>query len=74
MRTTVDIDEDILLAVKELAKRQGSTAGKVLSELARRGLMVSRPRPARNGVPVLSSRGEVVTVEKLHRLADEEGV
>ena len=75
MRTTVDIDEDILLAAKDLAKRQGSTAGKVLSELARRGLagLQSRSR-MRNGVPVLPSRGEVVTLDKVGRLADEAGV
>ena len=75
MRTTVDIDEDILLAAKDLAKRQGSTAGKVLSELARRGLagLQSRSR-MRNGVPVLPSRGEVVTLDKVRRLADEAGV
>ena len=75
MRTTVDIDEDILLAAKDLAKRQGSTAGKVLSELARRGLagLQSRSR-MRNGVPVLPSRGEVVTLDRVRRLADEAGV
>ncbi len=38
MRTTLDIDDDVLLAVKELARRQRKTAGGVLSELARLGL------------------------------------
>jgi hypothetical protein len=38
MRTTLDIDDDILQAVKELARTEGKTAGKVLSELARRAL------------------------------------
>ena len=36
MRTTLDIDDDVLLAAKELAAAQVTTAGKVLSELARR--------------------------------------
>ena len=38
MRTTLDIDDDILQAAKELARAEKKTAGQVLSELARRGL------------------------------------
>ncbi len=38
MRTTLDIDDDVLLAAKELARREGETAGRVLSRLARAGL------------------------------------
>lgn len=38
MRTTLSIDEDVLFAVKNLAKRQGRSAGEVLSELARSAL------------------------------------
>lgn len=38
MRTTLDIDDDILQAVKELARAEGKSAGKVLSELARKAL------------------------------------
>ena len=57
MRTTLDVDEDVLQAAKELASQQGKTAGKVLSELARRALS---PQPSdqavRNGVPILPPR------------------
>jgi hypothetical protein len=35
MRTTLDIDDDVLLAAKELARAQGQTAGRVINELAR---------------------------------------
>ena len=38
MRTTLDIDEDLLKAAKELARQRGTTAGKVVSELLRRAL------------------------------------
>ena len=38
MRTTLDIDDDILAAAKDLAKAEGRTMGQVISELARRGL------------------------------------
>lgn len=79
MRTTLDIEDDVLQAAKELAHREGSTAGRVISELARRGLASQSikskgGRRSRGGVPVLPSRGEVVTLEKVRRLMDEEGV
>jgi len=38
MRTTLDIEDDVLQAAKELAQREGGTAGRVISTLARRGL------------------------------------
>jgi polar amino acid transport system substrate-binding protein len=47
MRTTLEIDDDVLLAAKELAAAQRSTAGKVLSELARKGLGSARKSAAR---------------------------
>jgi hypothetical protein len=80
MRTTLDIEDDVLQAAKELAQRQGRTAGLVLSELARRGLASQEPASkgkrglTRGGVPVLPSRGEVVTLARVRRISDEEGV
>ena len=56
MRTTLDLDEDVLMAAKELAAARGTTAGKVLSELARRGLAPARGGGVRNGVPLLPRR------------------
>jgi hypothetical protein len=57
MRTTLDLDADVLQAAKELAAARGSTAGKVLSELARKGLESPRtPVRVRNGVPLLPRR------------------
>jgi hypothetical protein len=57
MRTTLDIDDDVLQAAKELAASRRRTAGQVLSELARRGLTEPTPRArVRNGVPVLPAR------------------
>jgi hypothetical protein len=75
MRTTLDIDEDILLAAKEIAAKQGKTAGRVLSDLARRGLRAP-PRPAEaprleNGFQVLPAGGRVVTAELVRRLLEE---
>jgi hypothetical protein len=79
MRTTLDIEDDVLKAAKELAEREHRSTGKVLSDLARRGLAVparstkSRAR-LRGGVPVLPTRGTIVTLERVQKLKDEEGV
>ena len=84
MRTTLDIDDDVLFAAKELATKERKTAGKVLSEFFRRGIQSGNPAPDRpksgqpyamkNGIPVLPSRGEVVTTEHIRRIMEEEGV
>ena len=74
MRTTLDIDEDVLQAAKELAQQQRSTAGRVISELARKGLQPPAGSPElRNGVPLLGPRqGEKpVTSEVVENLRDE---
>jgi hypothetical protein len=79
MRTTLDIEDDVLQAAKELAQRENSTAGQVISALARRGLSNPAQSPkksstTRGGVPLLASRGEVVTLEHIQNLMDQEGV
>jgi Arc/MetJ family transcription regulator len=56
MRTTLDIDDDVLQAAKELGALHGKTAGQVVSELARRALSPSATHRLRNGVPVLPRR------------------
>ena len=54
MRTTLNLDDDVLRAVKEIARLRGSTAGEVLSELAREALgRASTSGAVRNGVPIL---------------------
>lgn len=76
MRTTLNIDDDVLRAAKEIAKLRGSTAGAILSELARLGLEGERGAPTdlevRNGVPLLPSRPGVgiVTPEAVRSLDD----
>ena len=75
----MDIEDDVLQAAKELAQREGGTAGQVISQLARRGLTAASARPkkiagTRGGVPVLPSRGEVVTLEHTRQLMEQEGV
>ena len=74
MRTTLDIDEDVLQAAKELAANRGTTTGKVLSELARQALAPRRPPRIRNGVPLLPRRSPTSpkpTMDLVNRLRDE---
>ena len=75
MRTTLDIDDDVLQAAREIALTRGSTAGKVLSELARKGLAPARVRVrVRNGVPLLGARSETdraVTMDLVNDLRDD---
>jgi len=49
MRTTLDIDDDVLEAAKELGRRQRKTMGQVLSALARRALTASSASSASDG-------------------------
>ena len=74
MRTTLDIDDDILEAVKEIASNRGATAGSVLSELARMALEPAAPALVRNGVPLLPRRpvgSPKPTLALVNRLRDE---
>ena len=74
MRTTLDIDDDVLAAAKELASGQKTTAGKVISDLARKALteLLCEKIKYRNGFPAYPKRGGIVTPELIDRLADEE--
>ncbi|HEV3110386.1 MAG TPA: hypothetical protein VGY99_07815 [Candidatus Binataceae bacterium] len=56
MRTTLDIDEDVLDAAKELAARRRTTIGRIISELVRAALAPRVRSRKRNGVPLLPSR------------------
>ena len=76
MRTTLDLDEDVLQAAKELAELRGVTAGRVVSDLVRKALAPSTPAPKiRNGVPLLPRRpggGHIMTMKLVNELRDEE--
>jgi hypothetical protein len=79
MRTTLDIDDEILEAAKEIARRTRSTAGRVLSELARRALTQTVGTPA-----VREQKGsygfrpipaaKVVSNSGVNRLRDDEAI
>ena len=74
VRTTLDIDDDVLQAAKELAEHRKTTAGKILSELARQALEPTSRQTVRNGVPLLSRprRGTPkATMLSVNRLRDQ---
>jgi hypothetical protein len=74
VRTTLDIDDDVLQAAKELASAHGTTAGHMLSDLARRGLTRRRAARERNGVPLLARRPagrERPTMKLVNSLRDD---
>lgn len=73
MRTTLDIDDDILLATKEIARQRGVSMGQVLSDLARQSLTHQVSATTRNGVPLFPRQSEagIVTLELVNQLRDE---
>ena len=74
MRTTLDIEDDVLLAAREIARHQGRSMGKVLSDLARQALTQPIITETRNGIPILPVQpgAGIVTIELVNQLRDEE--
>jgi hypothetical protein len=56
MRTTLDLDEDVLNAAREIARAHGTTVGRVISELVKKALHADAIARIRNGVPLLPRR------------------
>lgn len=78
MRTTVNLAEDVFYAVKEKARREGRSAGDVLSDLVRKALTGSvgvdvSAAESFYGFHPLPRRGAVVTNELIDRLREELG-
>jgi len=86
MRTTLNIDEDLLAAAREIARREGLPTGVVVSRLLRRSL-TSHATPASTGegktaAPAetvagfrpFPAEGELATDELVNSLRDQEGV
>lgn len=77
MRTTLDIDEDVLRAAKELARRHGKTAGAIISELTRSALTAPPAARARepkelHGFRPFPKRGGIVTNERIDSLREDD--
>ncbi len=72
MRTTLTIDDDVLIAAKELAEERKISVGAVVSDLLRASLHPKSHPVRRNGILLLPARGGArVTTEMVNRLRDE---
>ena len=82
MRTTLDIDDDLIAAAKELARRERTTAGAVVSRLLRRSLTGADPAvPKKSAVrrvagfePFPARPGVITTDAQVNALRDAEGI
>lgn len=77
MRTTINLDDDVLLAAKDLARRDATSIGAVVSRLARRGLNGDQgidsgiAKDEFYGFCPLPKRGKPVTNELIDRLRED---
>ena len=74
MRTTLDIDDDILEMAKSIARERNLSVGAVLSEFARRGLQrATALRREREGSPVfdISDDGTPLAFDRVKRYENE---
>jgi Ribbon-helix-helix protein, copG family len=78
MRTTLSVDDDVLFAVRELAKRERRSIGEVLSDLARQTLTgqfrarAYTPSESFHGFEPFPHRGQAVSNDLIDQLRDEE--
>lgn len=77
MRTTLRLDDDVLLAVQERARREKRTAGEVLSDLARQALTGQHRQtadrgPDHHGFRPLPRRGPAISNALIDRLRENE--
>ena len=82
MRTTLDIDDDMLVAAKELARQQKTSAGLVVSQLLRKVLTgqagntndVRGKKKSVTGFRPFPAGKVVVTNDTVNRLRETEGL
>jgi hypothetical protein len=76
MRTTLEIDDDVMEAAREMARLKNQCIGRAISDLARRGLApeISPVVEVEDRIPVWKhGAGAVaVTSEMVRNLADDE--
>ena len=87
MRTTLDLDEDVLAAAKSLAKAANTTAGRIISDTMRRAIQnglaqpqsttgdlhVAEPQAVYGFAPLTPSGQHIVTPDMVRALRDELG-
>ena len=73
MRTTLDLEEDLLMVAKQMAAQKQISMGRVVSQLMGQALQQANVREVRNGIPVFRSRSGAAkpSLELINRLRDE---
>ena len=77
MRAPINLDDDVLVAARGIARRNGASFGAVVSDLARSGLDANPDDDAKDrnanfyGFRPLPKRGQAVTNQLIGRLGDE---
>ncbi len=77
MRTTLDLDEDVLAAVKDLARRHRHSMGKEVSRLIRLALQAKADTQGESVAgfePLPAKDRKVVTDDLVEQIRDSEGV
>jgi hypothetical protein len=77
MRTTVTLDQDVYEAAMHLSRSTGRRLGKIISELARRGLKQRAAiRRDKSGLPVFEVPPDapVIPASRIQEIIDEEGL
>ena len=78
MRTTLQLDDDVLDAARVLARQRRLSVGAVISELVRQALRrpagLEKPPSERSGLPLLpiNTSGCVVDLSLVNQLRDDE--
>ena len=88
MRTTLDLDEDILAAAKSLAKAGQTTAGRIISDTMRRAIQLGladpsqtlaaktlaiEPQAGYGFVPLTAPGQHIVTSDMVRTIRDDIG-
>jgi hypothetical protein len=79
VRTTINLDDDAVLAARNLAHRERLSLGEAVSQLVRRGASGAAESarvatPLRGRFALLPARDEFVTPQHVRLLMDTEGI
>ncbi|MDP9055516.1 MAG: DUF6364 family protein [Acidobacteriota bacterium] len=74
MRTTLDLDEDLIAVAKQLAEQRRTSMGRIVSSLMREALEPRDAPAIRNGVPLFKPvpGASKPSLSLVNRLRDEE--
>ena len=73
LRTTLELDDELVSAAKELAQQKGQTLGRIISDLAMQSLVKSEAPKVRNGAILFTPipGAPTPTLELVKALQDE---